>query len=221
MAGEEKAVGNKQQSQKKLIGNSDKRLADARKVWIADDETTVCGVYGPGTTMSVSANWSTPFEGMTPGAKFDVLAGLTQAYTGMTLVNELNSKLVWKGNDSTQFQVELMLYALQDPDKEVMQPLRALEYMIAPDVKGFFGLGGQISKAIQINIGNRIIYQYLVMDNMSAPYDKEMDSQGRFVRCTVSLSFKTMTMVSKEMLRKGYGIKSDYQYSEHTDSNQK
>lgn len=79
----------------------------------------------------------------------------------------------------------------------------------------YWGVGGKIAKALQLNVANRIIYQYLVLENLSAPFDKEMDSQGRFVRCTVNLTLSTLTMVSKQMLKKGYGVKSEYQYEEN------
>ena len=199
-----------------VIGNTDKRLSDARKIWIADDQTTIVGAYGPGTSMEITANWMSPFEAATLGnTPLRTGAAFIQTVTGMSLITTLNTRQAWEGNEPTRFNVELMLYALRDPDLEVMQPLRALEYMIAPDVNDFWGVGGKIAKALQLNVANRIIYQYLVLENISDPFDKEMDSQGRFVRCTVNLTLSTLTMVSKQMLKKGYGVKSEYQYEEN------
>ncbi len=203
-------------SSKKLIGNTDKRLSAARKIWIADDTTTIVGVYGPGTTLEINANWNMPFTEMAAGN--NTLGNVLQAATGKTLVNLLNTKQVWQYNDPTHFNVELILYALRDPDKEVMQPLRALEYMIAPDVGKFWSGVGEIAKALQINIANKIIYQYLVLNNISVPYDKETDSRGNFVRCTVNLTLSTLTMVSKQMLKQGYGVKSGYTYQGYSES---
>ena len=199
-----------------VLGNTDKRLSDARKIWIADDQTTIVGAYGPGTSMEITANWMSPFEAATLGnTPLRTGAAFIQTVTGMSLITTLNTRQAWEGNEPTRFNVELMLYALRDPDLEVMQPLRALEYMIAPDVNDFWGVGGKIAKALQLNVANRIIYQYLVLENLSAPFDKEMDSQGRFVRCTVNLTLSTLTMVSKQTLKKGYGVKSEYQYEEN------
>lgn len=166
--------------------------------------------------MEITANWMSPFEAATLGnTPLRTGAAFIQTVTGMSLITTLNTRQAWEGNEPTRFNVELMLYALRDPDLEVMQPLRALEYMIAPDVNDFWGVGGKIAKALQLNVANRIIYQYLVLENLSAPFDKEMDSQGRFVRCTVNLTLSTLTMVSKQMLKKGYGVKSEYQYEEN------
>lgn len=188
----------------------DRRLHDSRKCWISDGDTTICGVYGPGTSLEITANWKQPFEEMTPGAALKNLAAAGQAATGMTLVKAINSRQTWDSNSPTQLSVELQLYALQDPDLEVMQPLAALENFIAPDVDGFLGGFGQIAKALQLNIGRMAIYQFLVLNSISVPFDKETDSKGRFVRCSVNLALSTMTMVTKDMLKKGYGFKSGY-----------
>lgn len=212
MADEERSIRNQQDSAAKIVGNTDFRLSDARKCWISDGETTVAGVYGPGTSVEITANWTQPFEDMTPGSALRAGGAALQIITGgSTLVKAFNTRQVWQGNSPTQFNVELMLYALRDPEIEVMQPVRALEYFIAPDVDMYWGIG-QISKALQLNIGRRVIYQYLVLNSISEPFDKEMDSKGRFVRCTLNLTMSTMTMVTKDMLKKGYGLKSDFRY---------
>lgn len=195
----------------KVIGNRDHRLSDTRKIWIADDSTTIIGVYGQGTSMEITANWSKPLEGSNPGDKAPAVAAGVQVFTGKSLVSSWNTLQCWNGNEPTQFNVELLLYALEDPDIEVMQPLSALEYMIAPDTNMFFGCG--VSKALQINIGNRVLYQNLVLNSISVPFDKEMDSQGRFVRASVNLSLSTATMIGKDMLKQGYCIKSSYAYA--------
>lgn len=212
MAEEERSIQNQRDSSATIVGNTDFRLSDARKCWISDGETTVAGVYGPGTSVEITANWTQPFEDMTPGSALRAGGAALQSVTGgSTLVKAFNTRQVWQGNSPTQFNVELMLYALQDPEIEVMQPIRALEYFIAPDVGMYWGIG-QISKALQLNIGRRVIYQYLVLNSVSEPFDKEMDSRGRFVRCAVNLSMSTMTMVTRDMLKKGYGLKSDFQF---------
>ena len=194
-----------------VVGNTDPRLHDSRKVWIADDETTIVGAYGEGTTLEVAANWGMPFEGFTPGQALQVGGALAQTLTdGMTMVTTWNTQQVWQFNEPHRFNVELKLYALRDPDLEVMEPLRVLERMIAPDVGDFHGFGGRIAKALQIKIGTGVLYQPLILNSLSVPFDKETDSQGRYVRCTVNLSLSTLTMVSKQMLKKGFGIQSNY-----------
>lgn len=208
MAGEDKEI--KVQEEAKLIGNSDVRLHDSRKVWISDGNTTICGVYGPGTSLEITANWQQPFEDMTPGKVLKTLGATLQAATSDTMVKAINSRQTWDSNSPSQLTVELQLYALRDPDIEVMQPLAALENFIAPDIKEFIGGPGKIAKALQVDIGRMAIYQMLVLNSVSIPFDKETDSRGRFVRCTVNLALSTLTMVTKEMLKKGYGIRSGF-----------
>lgn len=195
------------ESETRIVGNQDTRLHDSRKVWISDGDLTVCGVYGPGTNMEVNADWGMPFEGCTPGQVLKTAASFLQAKTGLTLVKALNTRQVWEKNSPTQFNVELQLYALQDPDLEVMQALNALEMFIAPDSDGFTTVGA-ISKFLQVNIGRMVIYQPLVLNSVSIPFDKETDSKGRFVRATVNLTLSTLTMITKDLLYKGYGVKS-------------
>lgn len=208
MADEDREIKSQQDKQTRYIGNSDARLHDSRKCWLTDGTTTVAGAYGPGTSVEITANWTMPFDGMTPGQSFQTASGLIQARTGNTMVKTLNTQQVWQGNSPAQINLELQLYALHDPDLEVMQPLRALEDFIAPDVDDFSLAIGSISKALQLNIGRMCIYQFLCLNSVSIPFDKETDLKGRFVRCTVNLSLSTMTMISKDMLKKGYGFKN-------------
>lgn len=208
MADQDKEI--KGQKEARLIGNSDVRLHDSRKVWISDGDTTICGVYGPGTSLEITANWQQPFEDMTPGKALKTVGAGLQAMTNQTFVKAINSRQTWDSNSPSQLTVELQLYALRDPDIEVMQPLSALENFIAPDIDKFIGGPGEIAKALQVDIGRMAIYQMLVLNSVSIPFDKETDSQGRFVRCTVNLTLSTLTLITKDMLKKGYGIKSGF-----------
>lgn len=210
MADEDRQIKNQQDKKTRIIGNSDARLHNSRKCWLTDETTTIVGVYGPGTSMEISSNWSQPFSEMTPGNAAQTAGGLLQATFGVTMVKTLNTQQVWQGNQPTQLNLELQLYALRDPDIEVMQPLSALEEFIAPDVSWFWGIG-QIAKALQLRIGTMAIYQPLVLNSVSIPFDKETDLKGRFVRCTVNLALSTATVISKDLLKKGFcGIQSGY-----------
>ncbi len=191
--------------QASCIGNIDTRLHTSRKAWLSDGETTVCGVYGPGTSMEIVATYNQPFEELTPSAiTGNVIAGAAQVVSNKTMVSAMNTRLVWEKNDPTKFNLELQLYALKDTEKEVMEPLRALENFIAPDAAAFIGVGN-IAKPLTLSIGRKIIYNYLVLESISIPFDKETDSKGNFVRATVNLTLSTITMVTKAMLKAGYG----------------
>ena len=95
-----------------------------------------------------------------------------------------------------------MLYAVKDAAAEVMLPLRTLEEFAAPDTSAFIGLSGKATSILSLDIGRRIIYP-----SLSMPFDKEVDSKGNFVRCTVNITFTTPVALSQNLLKQGYGIK--------------
>lgn len=189
------------------LGNNDPRVSQYRKCWIQGaDGATICGVYGLGTSREITANWIMPFEGESVGGKIGAAAaGAGQVVTGMTLVQTLNTRQTWQANQPTSFTLELILYALEDAVQEVMKPLQQLEKWIAPDAGGM----GSPPDPVLLNIGTKAIYKDVVINSMSHPLDKEVDSQGNFVRATVMLQLSTLTMVSKDMLNSGgYGIRA-------------
>ena len=216
MANEERKASNVQKKEAKVVGNADPRIHDSRKCWLTDGDTTIVAIYGPGTSLEVTSEYSTPFEEISPAVMASkafglapILSGAIQSSSGLTMVSALNTRQVWEKNSPTQFSLEMQFYALRDPDAEVMMPLKTLENFIAPDSKAFFGVGN-IAKPLQLSIGRRVIYQYLVLNSITIPFDKETDSKGRFVRATVTASLSTITMVTKDMLKNGYGVKADY-----------
>lgn len=206
MANEEKSVKNQQSGSVKQVGNADNRLHASRKVWLSDGNICVCGAYGPGTNVEITANWTQPFENMQASSVMPTVSDITQYLSGKTMVTTLSTQQIWQNNSPTQITIELMLYALRDPDMEVMRPLSTLEDFIAPDANTCFGKPREVKKALTLNMGRRHIYNPVVLNSVSVPFDKETDTQGRFVRCTVNLTLSTMTMISKEMLKQGIGL---------------
>lgn len=179
------------------LGNNDPRVSEYLKTWIqASEGDTVCGVTGPGTSKEVMANWTSPFEGESIGNKFEKIGGLVQSTTDQTLITTLNSRQVWNGNQPTKFNLELKFYALEDVAKEVMEPIRALEVMIAPDTAQFVG-SGRVPGAVTICVGRKVIYKDCVLESMSQPYDKEVYRGGGWIRCTVNLQVSTIAMLNK------------------------
>ena len=220
MAKEERQATNVQKKEAKVVGNADVRIHDSRKCWLTDGDMTIVSIYGPGTSMEVSAEYSTPFENVSPANLLNNTLGFSQvltaggqAFTGKTTVAALNTRQVWEKNSPTQFSLEMQFYALRDPELEVMMPLKVLENFIAPESKAYFGIGN-IAKPLQLSIGRRVIYQYLVLNSITIPFDKETDSKGRFVRASVNASLSTITMITKDMLKNGYGVKADYKFTE-------
>ena len=181
------------------VGNIDTSLHAARKCWLTDGETTICGVWGSGTSINIVANWESPFSGMTPGQVKPITGALLQAITGKSLLTAQNSRQTWVSNEPTQISLEMKFYALQDPVTEVMEPLRQLEMLIAPGVKSYIGMG-EIAKGLTLTIARRRMYDNLVLKSVSVPFDTEVNSNGDFVRATVTLELSTLTMMTKDML---------------------
>lgn len=197
------------------LGNNDSRVSKYRKCWLQGmDGATICGVYGPGTSREMTANWIQPFEGESIGGKMPAAAGgLAQTMGGMTMIHSFNSQQTWQANQPTAFTLELLLYALEDPIQEVMRPLQLLEQWFAPETITLAGLlsmdFGRIPSLILLNIGTKVMYKDMVINSISLPFDKEVDSQGNFVRATVNLQLSTLTMVDRQMLNSGdYGIRA-------------
>lgn len=200
-----------------VFGNRDTRISDYRKCWIATKDVTIVGLWGPGTSMEITSSWHAPFESEHLGAKAGALGSMFQAVTSWTMISTFNTRQVWTGNQPTKFSLELKLYALTDPELEVMRPLRELERMIAPNTSM---LGpGAIPEVVDLNIGTKIIYADMIIESISVPFDKEMDSKGRFVRATVTLALSTPVMVSKALLEKGYGLAAQEGSSSDTATN--
>ena len=183
------------------LGNNDPRVSPYLKTWITGLDVNgkgqaICGVTGPGTSKEITANWTSPFEGESIGNKHELAGGMMQSLTDMTLIKTLNSRQVWNGNQPTKFNLELKFYALQDVAKEVMEPIRALEMMLAPET-GEHLFYGRIPGLVTLNVGRKVIYTGCVLESMSQPYDKEVWRGGGWIRCTVNLQISTVAMLNK------------------------
>ena len=117
-----------------IVGNNDSRVSEHLKAWVMQNDTSVCGVIGEGTTREVQANWNSPFEEDSIGGKFQKIGGVFQFATGMTSKGKMASQQIWEGNRPHVFNLVLKFYALYDARREVMDALRALEEMAAPEV---------------------------------------------------------------------------------------
>jgi hypothetical protein len=186
------------------VGNQDSAVSPYLKTWISDGSTVVCGVTGEGTSKDIQANWDSPFEGEDVGSKFEKTGGVAQALSNQTSKSTFSSIQIWNGNRPTQFNVVLQLYALSNPEVEVKQALIALEQMVSPQVKDV-SPGGRIPNRVVINIGRRAIYPECVIESVSVPMDKEVDSQGRLIRAEVTLQVATLKMLNRSDIAARYG----------------
>ncbi|GAB6036972.1 hypothetical protein JCM15519_15310 [Fundidesulfovibrio butyratiphilus] len=185
-------------------GNRDPRVSERLKAWITGAGEAVCGVIGPGTTEDLTANWISPFEGDSLGDKLQKVGGFIQGETGKTSKTTLNSRQVWQGNQPYKFQLELKLYALQDPETEVMQAIRTLKRLASPNANSavpVFGADGfnvgDTPTVVQLCMRGTMIYKDCVIENLSIPYDKEIGKDGKWIRSTINMQISTIAMLSK------------------------
>lgn len=209
------------------MGNNDPAVSPYLKTWIAQDGVVVCGVTGEGTSKEIQANWSSPFEGEAVGSKFEKVGGLLQTgavdfvpgvnLKNTTSITALQSRQVWGGNRPTQFSIVLQLYALENPQKEVIDALIALEKMASPDLKNTIPIDlkalvgmsngnklGRIPSPVIINIGRNAIYTDCVIESLSVPLDKEKNADGQLIRAEVNLQIQTMQMLNKSDVASTY-----------------
>ncbi len=186
------------------VGNNDPAVSPYLKTWISQEGVTVCGVTGEGTSKEIQANWDSPFEGENIGSKMEKTGGVVQVFSEITAKTTLGSTQIWNGNRPTQFNLVLSFYALSNPETEVRQALIELEKMASPEVNNA-SPGGRIPGRVVINIGRKAIYPVCVIESISVPLDKEIDSQGRLIRCDVTLQVATLQMQNKSEISSRYG----------------
>lgn len=198
------------------MGNNDPAVSQHLKTWIQQGSTIVCGVTGPGTSKEISVNWDSPFEGEDVGSKFKTASGLTQALTGKTSVTSLNTRQVWNGNRPTTFNLVLLLYALSDPQTEVMAALQALEEMASPQLNAGSPLSlsresgsmeleiGRVPELVSLSIGRKAIYPECVIESISQPLDAEIDSNGLLIRAEVQMQISTVQVPNKDEIARFY-----------------
>lgn len=184
-------------------------ISDALKVWVmSEDGTLVCAVLGPGTSQELQANWTSPFEGEALGSKFEKLGGVAQAATGMTMTTTFNSRQVWQGNRPMQFNLEMIFFALSDPQNEVTYAIRELQRMESPEVNALIPMTlsdgtptfGNAPKPVTINMGKKIIYKDCVIENVSRPFDGQFTSDGHQVRATVNVQISSIDMLNRSKI---------------------
>ncbi len=186
-----------------IVGNNDPAVSPYLKAWIKQGNVCVCGVIGEGASKDIVANWNSPFEQDTLGGQLAKIGGVLQIATGKTSKNKLSSEQVWEGNRPHTFNLPLKLYALTDAKKEVMDALRELEKMLAPEVDKW--VCGSPPQIVSINIGRGAIYTDCLITNMSVPLDGPRTKEGYLIRTAVTLQIETKSMLNRSDIDLTYG----------------
>ena len=186
-----------------IIGVPDgKGTSKYLKIFIQEPESglTVVGKIGDGTNLNIISQLVSPFEDDSVGASMGKASGGYQMATGATFKTALSTRQVWEGNQPYSFNVVLKLKAEHDAKKEVMEPIKAIEKMMAPDVNAVMpGFGGREPNHVILTIGNRIMKD-MVISNASIPQDQLRTRDGDMVKAEITLTMESIQMITKRDL---------------------
>jgi hypothetical protein len=182
------------------IGVNDPSVSEHLKIRIQNADGTVVGLIGEGTSRQLTANWDSPFEQDSAGAKHERLGGFIQTATGgdsggLTSKGTLQSTQVWNGNQPLTFPVVLDFYAIDDADAEVKQAVILLEKMGSPEVNQVFPMGRSPAMA-SLQVGRMIMYPECHIEDVNTDLDGPIDSNGNPLRATVSMTVQTKAMIN-------------------------
>lgn len=173
------------------------------KAIIKTQDTTVTAYLGQGSSKSITANWNQPFLDAATGGMFSIPAAVLQTYTGYSINTQGATTVVWGGNEPIEITLELNFKAFDDPQNEVNGAIEALEKFASPMYSK--SVGGTIPAIVQLKIG-KLIFNHVVISSVSSPIDMNLNTDGYFMRGTVSLSIKSLLALSQGDISNGvYG----------------
>jgi len=198
-----------QETKHKVAGNADGAISPYLKTWIKRGDSVFCAVTGEGSTLSLSSNWETPFDGANAGSFFQKAGGLLQMKTEGTTQTLLNSTQVWGGNQPLSITLNLLLYTLNDSIPEVENALTLLKEFASPEVNAISPVGnlvggeaslGRIPDKVMLNVGRNFIYPKCVIGDISEPFDVVKDSKGNRLQASISVTLETESMINKSQV---------------------
>ena len=180
------------------------------KVYITDVNNAdfVVGYIGDGASSSLSAEWSAPFSGLDLGSGAGVMANavaeklpigggavsrlaemasdISSMFFGKALGAQLNSAMVWQGQEPPQFSMPIYLLAHSDPYREVQLAIRTLEQMASPELKAVLP-GGRVPSKVTLDIGRRIKLTDVIIREVTYELDAPRNADGYFIQNNVTL----------------------------------
>ena len=176
----------------------------------------VVGYIGDGASASVSSEWSPPFSGLDLGSLAgqqvgNVLGGLASKINekfgnlvsgginglasnlgnitslfGTAMAAQINSAMVWQGQQPPQFTMPIYFLASSNPYREVQLPIRVLQQMCSPQLNAALP-GGRVPSKVTLDIGRRIKLTNIIIQEVTYELDAPRSSDGYFLQNNVSL----------------------------------
>jgi len=169
-------------------------------------------------TFTCASNWDSiglMFGGMTGFADT-----VFQMGTGHSLQSTVASRRKWTGSDPVKISMKLKFEAIDDVDKEVLTPCRALQQLTLPRTGVFGGAESFFlippgpspykwketdprGDFISINIGNFMFFESVIVTNVEVVYDNRMSNVGP-IGAHVNIQLETYQILTKEHLENVY-----------------
>jgi hypothetical protein len=177
--------------------------------------------YVPETfQLSVNGNFGPAFG---QGIADSTLGNFSKLFGLGALTSQSMSAQVWMGSSPVEMSLELEFIASDSPTLQVMNPVKDLMSITMPsrgaggflldppgpsyvDIQNWqIGDGksiGNPGRKISVKIGNFLLFDNVVIENVNTTYHSMMHSSGIPLRATCAVQFKTFFIQLKEDLPK-------------------
>ncbi len=168
--------------------------------------------------IKTTANWS-PLTASSFAPK--MVAEAVLLATGRSLVTKWGSRQIWTGTSPLDFTLNLRFEAVNDPEKEVLAPIRELQRMILPYTRGkhgdkmlmlppgplatggirkFFGLSQDEGEIISVRIGKLLRMNKVIIREIDKTIMNRWEEGGNPISATVAIHFQTYEIMTKNSL---------------------
>lgn len=124
------------------------------------------------------------------------LSAALSAY-GYATAAQINSLMVWEGQQPPQFAIALDLIAHSNPYLEVQLAIKVLEQMCSPQLDALTP-GGRPPNTVTFDIGRRIKLTDVIITDVSYDLSAPKNAEGYFLENRVSLTCCGSTMYNKD-----------------------
>ena len=207
------------------LQNDGRGIPNAYKVAIASKALNkiIYAVKQDKTAMSITSNWSS----LIPRSIGAAVERVTQL-AGVSFQTSWTTRRIWTGTSPIDITLKLVFESVEDTVTNVIAPCRVLMQMAAPRIGG----GGAIDmpginaslelnvippgpspyivseenaeEQIIITIGNYLIFDSVVLVEVSPVFDTRLDAEGYPIRAEVDVRFQTYQAYTKEAIGKAF-----------------
>lgn len=113
-------------------------------------------------------------------------AGDLASLFGTAMAAQINSAMVWTGQQPPTFSMPIYFLAYADPYLEVQAAIKSLEQMASPELKAALP-GGRTPSKVTLDIGRRIKITDCIIQEVTCELDAPRNADGYFLQNNVTL----------------------------------